>query len=71
MSDILNGNIKRLPDWDVTVTVVRACLEHGERAGRLVPPDLRDETDWRRCYGDLEQDVGTGARPRHEAQAGL
>ena len=70
MSDILNGKIKRLPDWDVTATVVRACLEHAEKTGRPVPPDLHDEGDWRRRYGDLEHDLDAEAQPRREAPAG-
>lgn len=59
MSDILNGQIKRRPDWNVTITVVRACLRHAESMGMPVPPDLRDEEDWRRRYRDLEQDLDT------------
>jgi len=70
ISDILNGNIKKRPDWDVIALVVHACLEHAERTGRPVPPDLRDEEDWRRRYGDLEHDLETKARPRREALAG-
>ncbi len=62
MSDILNGKIKKRPDWDVVGTMVRACVEHAERTGRLVPPELRDEGDWRRRYSDLEHDLDTGAR---------
>ncbi len=57
MSDILNGKIKRLPDWDVIIAMVRACLEHAEASSRTVPPDLRDEADWRRRYADLEHDL--------------
>lgn len=63
MSDILNGKIKRPPGWDVTIAVVRACLEHAETRGRPVPPDLRDEGAWRRRYADLEQDLGAQADP--------
>jgi transcriptional regulator with XRE-family HTH domain len=70
MSDILNGKIKRLPDWEVTAAVVRACLRYAERIGRPVPPDLSDEGDWRRRYGDLEHDLDIEARPRREALAG-
>ncbi len=72
MSDILNGKIKRLPDWDVTIGVVRACLEHAEASGRPVPPDLRDEGDWRRRYADLEHDLDAeaGQRPRREMPPG-
>lgn len=70
MSDILNGNVKRLPGWDVTDAVVRACLAHAEKAGRPVPPDLRDRMDWRRRYGDVERDLETPVQPRREAAAG-
>src|ERR1035438_6637101 len=72
VSDILNGKIERPPDWGVTVAIVRACLEHAETAGRLVPPDLGDEADWQRRYFDLEQDLDSGARsrPRREDPAG-
>ena len=70
MSAILNGNIKRPPDWDVIATVVRACLEHAGKTGRPVPPDLRDEDDWRRRFGDLEHDLDTEGRPHREAPAG-
>jgi uncharacterized protein YidB (DUF937 family) len=64
MSDILNGKIKRLPDWDVTIAVVRACLEYAGAKDRPVPPDLRDEGDWRRRYADLEHDLDSEARSR-------
>ena len=70
MSDILNGKIKQRPGWKVTATVVRACLEHAERTGRLMPPDLRDEDDWERRYYDLEQDLDTKAQARREALVG-
>ena len=72
MSDILNGKIKRLPDWDVTIKVVRACLAYAEAKRRRVPPDLRDLGDWLRRYSDLEQDLdaGTRSRPRREVAAG-
>ena len=70
MSDILNGNIKRPPDWDVTATVVRACLDWAERAHKPVPADLGDEADWRRRYGDLEHDVDTEPRLPRAALAG-
>ena len=62
MSSILNGKIKRLPDWDVTIAMVRACLEHAEANSRPVPPDLRDEGDWRRRYADLEHDLDAESR---------
>ena len=62
MSDILNGKIKRLPDWDVTIAMVRACLEYAEASSRPVPPDLRDEGDWRRRYADLEYDLDAESR---------
>ena len=70
MSDMLNGNIKRLPSWDVTDAVVSACLAHAEKAGRPLPPDLRDRADWRRRYGDVERDLDAQVRPRREAAAG-
>lgn len=72
MSDMLNGRIKRPPDWNVTIAVVRACLEYAETRGRPVPPDLRDEGDWRRRYADLEHDLDAGGRsgPRHEVLPG-
>lgn len=72
VSDILNGNIERPPDWGVTIAIIRACLEHAKAASRLVPPDLSDEADWQRRYFDLEQDADTGARakPQLEEPAG-
>jgi transcriptional regulator with XRE-family HTH domain len=72
MSDILNGQIKRLPDRDVTIAMVRACLEHAEAKGRPVREDLRDEGGWRRRYDDLEHDLDAEPRPglRREAAAG-
>ncbi|HEY6789334.1 MAG TPA: hypothetical protein VI365_18680, partial [Trebonia sp.] len=72
MSEILNGKIKKLPDWEVTIAVVRACLEYARTRGRHIPPDLRDEGDWRRRYADLEHDLDAQARssPRREAPPG-
>jgi uncharacterized protein YidB (DUF937 family)/transcriptional regulator with XRE-family HTH domain len=63
MSDILNGKIKRVPDWDVTIAMIRACMEHAEASSRPVPRELSDEGDWRRRYADLEQDLD--AEPQH------
>jgi transcriptional regulator with XRE-family HTH domain len=62
ISDILNGKIKRLPDWEVTSALVRACLGYADTKGRPVPSDLRDERDWRRRYADLEHDLDAHAR---------
>lgn len=72
MSDILNGKIKKIPDWDVSIGVVRACLKHAGSKGKPVPLDLRDEGDWRRRYADVEHDVNAGvrSRPRGEVQPG-
>jgi tetratricopeptide (TPR) repeat protein/transcriptional regulator with XRE-family HTH domain len=66
MSAILNGQIKKRPEWDVVRKVVDACLAHAEETGRLVPPDLRDEEDWRRRYFDLEQDLEGGRLASHQ-----
>ena len=63
VSAILNGKVRKIPDWDVINAVVRACLEHAETSRRPVPTDLRDEGDWRRRYADLERDYETGTRP--------
>lgn len=70
MSDILNGKIRRLLSWDVTIAMVRVCLEHAESRGSIVPPDLRDEEEWRRRYADVERDldVGTRSQSRREVQ---
>jgi hypothetical protein len=72
MSDVLNGKIKKIPDWDATIGVVRACLKHAEAKGKPVPLDLRDEGDWRRRYADVEHDLNAGARsmPRSEVPPG-
>lgn len=72
MSAILNGKIKRSPDWDVTIAVVRACKEYAEVKGRLVPLELRDERDWRRRHADLEDDLQAEPQPgsRHEPPPG-
>ncbi len=63
MSAILNGGIKRLPDWDLVQQIVHICLEHAARTGRQLPPDLCNEKDWQRRYGDLEQDAEVAERP--------
>jgi transcriptional regulator with XRE-family HTH domain len=68
MSAILNGDIKKLPDWNVVKKVVHACLFQANETGRLVPPDLCDEEEWRRRYFDLEQDLDAAARPRRGTQ---
>jgi transcriptional regulator with XRE-family HTH domain len=69
VSAILNGKVKKLPDWGVVIGLVGACLEYAQDKGRLVPPGLRDERDWRRRYDDVEHDLDTGlrARPRRDA----
>lgn len=70
MSDILNGKIKRPPDWDVVNKVVHACLTHAKQAGKPLPRNFRDEEDWRRRrYDDLEQDFDAAAPPRCSTQA--
>jgi transcriptional regulator with XRE-family HTH domain len=70
MSDILNAKIRRLPGWEVTDTLVGACLAYAQKAGRSLPPDLRDRADWRRRYGDAEYDLIILPRPAREAAAG-
>jgi hypothetical protein len=60
---ILNAEIKRVPDWDATTAIVRVCLEYAAAKGRPVPPDLRDEADWRLRYADLEQDLDAQVLP--------
>jgi HEAT repeat protein/transcriptional regulator with XRE-family HTH domain len=72
MSAVLNGQIRRPPDWTVVEQVVKTCLARASEAGRLVPPDLSDLEDWRRRYFDLEQDLeaegphrGVSARQRN------
>jgi TPR repeat protein len=60
---ILNGTIKRPPDWRLVQVMVSTCLAHAERNGRTVPADLSREEDWKRRYFDLEQDVDLAARP--------
>jgi transcriptional regulator with XRE-family HTH domain len=57
MSDILNGRIKRPPDWDVTAAVVRTCLQYAQRTGRPLPLDLSDQETWRLRHHDLVQDL--------------
>ncbi|HUZ52469.1 MAG TPA: helix-turn-helix domain-containing protein [Streptosporangiaceae bacterium] len=67
MSAILNGGIKRLPDWDVVQQVVHVCVEYAAKTGRQLPLDLREERDWQRRYGDLEQDTEVAERPRRRS----
>jgi tetratricopeptide (TPR) repeat protein/transcriptional regulator with XRE-family HTH domain len=57
ISAILNGKIKRLPDWNVVQALVKVCLDHAVKTGRVIPPDLRVDTDWRRRYTNVERDV--------------
>jgi adenylylsulfate kinase-like enzyme len=63
-SEILNGKIKRPPSRQATVSMVRACLDHAKKAGRVVPPDLSDVKDWERRLFDLEQDLDPVVRPK-------
>ena len=69
MSDILNGKIKRPPDWDVVNKVVHACLTHAKQVGKPLPGNFRDEEDWRRRYDDLEQGFDAAPPPRRSTQA--
>ncbi len=71
MSDILNGNIKKLPDRDVMIAIVRACLAHAEAKGNSVPGNLRDEGDWCRRYDDVEHDLDAAPRPRLHDKASV
>ena len=71
MSAILNGKIKQLPDWNVVQQAVHSCLEHATRTGRQVPPDLCNEKDWQRRYGDLEQDTEAREHPRRRGGSPL
>jgi transcriptional regulator with XRE-family HTH domain len=63
VSAILNGKIKRIPDWDVVIAVVRACLEYADAKGRPMPADLRDAGHWRQRYAKL---VDEGVQVRTE-----
>ncbi|GAA0260132.1 hypothetical protein GCM10009527_065080 [Actinomadura nitritigenes] len=60
LSDLLNGNIRKLPQWERVQAIVDACLKAG--AGRVLPPDLADRGGWRLRYTDLEQDLDALAR---------
>ncbi len=71
VSDILNGKIRQPPDWGVVDKIVRACLAHAKQAGKPLPYTLHDEADWRRRYGDLEQDFEAVARPRRRTKAAI
>ena len=70
MSAVLNGHIRRPPEWGVVLAVVEACLGHAKQAGRAVPGDICDIKDWRRRYGDLEVDLQAVApqRSRHSSK---
>jgi tetratricopeptide (TPR) repeat protein/transcriptional regulator with XRE-family HTH domain len=57
ISAILNGKIKRLPDWNVVQALVKECLDHAVRTGGVIPSDLRVDTDWRRRYANVERDA--------------
>ena len=69
MSDMLNGKIKKLPEWDLILVIVRVCLEYAATKDLTVPPDLRDETDWRRRHADLERDLDAHFRSRSRREA--
>lgn len=56
MSDILNGNIRDLPDKDLIDMVVHACLDHARKTTKPLSANLGDEDEWRRRYNDLEYD---------------
>lgn len=56
MSDILNGNIRRLPDWLLVRAIVETCRAYAMENGRTLPPDLAEFDPWRSRYFDLEQD---------------
>ena len=68
VSAILNGKIKRIPDWDVVIAIVRACLEYAEAKSRPLPRDLRDAGNWRQRYAKL---VNEGAQVRPEGRGGV
>ncbi len=55
MSDILTGNIRRIPPWDRVRTIVEAC--YGSADARSLPPDLADRQAWKGRYSDLERDL--------------
>src|ERR1700722_2414720 len=68
MSDILNGKVKRLPKWEITMAMVRASVAYAESKGGLISEGLRDESDWRRRYADVEHDLDAVVRsgPRRD-----
>jgi len=69
MSEILNGNIKRVPDWDLVGKIVNICIEHADHEHRVVPPDLRERERWRHRHTDLENDFNN-LRRRGNAHTG-
>ena len=69
MSAILNGDIKRLPDWGLVEKVVRACLAHAAQNHKTLPPDLSHREDWRRRYSDLDEDMDAAALRRDTKMA--
>ena len=64
MSEILNGNVRGLPDWDLVREVVHACVQHASEAQKTLPEDLRDEERWRQRHGDRRTcEIGTIVSP--------
>lgn len=70
MSAILNGDIRRTPDWTIIQAVVRACLIHAEENGVILPPDVGDELAWKRRHADLEYDEADGNARHRSGHAG-
>jgi WD40 repeat protein/transcriptional regulator with XRE-family HTH domain len=62
MSDILNGKIRRAPQWERVEAMVKACLTQAAANARSLPEDLANLERWRQRHFDLEQDLEASAR---------
>ncbi len=53
LSDLLNGNLRRPPRWELIADLVEACSAHAKRQGRQLPTRVCDISEWRKQHDDL------------------
>jgi tetratricopeptide (TPR) repeat protein/transcriptional regulator with XRE-family HTH domain len=57
MSQILNGDIRRIPPVERMRLMVQVCRKQAKEKGRSLPADLADPAAWELRYLDLEQNL--------------
>lgn len=69
LSDLLNGNGKRVPKWELVAELVQACTTYAHSHGRQLSPELASLAWWRKTHDDLTKVMDAVWRASRQAHA--